>query len=379
MTRCGIDNLHLVHDVLAGKRLGLMTNPTGVSADLRSTIDILHEAYNLTALFACEHGVRGDVQAGAHIASMPDPQTGVMVYSVYGKTHHLSEEMLRSFDVFVFDMQDVGARFYTYLYSLSFAMEDCAKAGKPVVVLDRPNPQGGLTVAGTLLDERVKSFVGEYAMPTRYGLTIGEYARWVRDYLHLDVELHVVPMTGWTRDMTYEETGLAFVPPSPNCATLHAARIYIGTCIFEGTNISEGRGTVLPFEYIGAPYIDEIELEKRMNALEIPGIRFRRAYFTPQFSKHAGQQCRGVQIHITDGKHADTFAAGLYLLETIREMHADQIVWTGIEDAEYKTIDKLLGTDAYRLGKLNAKALIEENRAKINAWQEASKKYWMYE
>ena len=310
---------------------------------------------------------------------MPDPQTGVMVYSVYGKTHHLSEEMLRSFDVFVFDMQDVGARFYTYLYSLSFAMEDCAKAGKPVVVLDRPNPQGGQTVAGTLLDERVKSFVGEYAMPTRYGLTIGEYARWVRDYLQLDVQLHVVPMTGWTRDMTFEETGLSFVPPSPNCATLHAARIYIGTCIFEGTNISEGRGTVLPFEYIGAPYIDEIELEKRMNALEIPGVRYRRAYFTPQFSKHAGQQCRGVQVHITDEKKADTFAAGLYLLETIRQMHGDQLVWTGIEDAEYKTIDKLLGTDAYRLGKLSAKELIEENCAKIAAWQENSKRYWLYE
>lgn len=379
MIRCGIDNLHLIHDVLAGKRLGLMTNPTGVNAELRSTIDILHEEYSLTALFACEHGVRGDIQAGAHIASMPDPQTGVMVYSVYGKTHHLSEEMLRSFDVFVFDMQDVGARFYTYLYSLSFAMEDCAKAGKPVVVLDRPNPQGGQTVAGTLLDERVKSFVGEYAMPTRYGLTIGEYARWVRDYLQLDVQLHVVPMTGWTRDMTFEETGLSFVPPSPNCATLHAARIYIGTCIFEGTNISEGRGTVLPFEYIGAPYIDEIELEKRMNALEIPGVRYRRAYFTPQFSKHAGQQCRGVQVHIVDEKKADTFAAGLYLLETIRQMHGDQLVWTGIEDAEYKTIDKLLGTDAYRLGKLSAKELIEENSAKIAAWQENSKRYWLYE
>ncbi len=378
MTRCGIDNLHLVHDMLKGKRLGLMTNPTGVNAQLRSTIDILHEQYQLTALFACEHGVRGDIQAGAHIASMPDPETGVMVYSVYGKTHHLSEEMLDSFDVFVFDMQDVGARFYTYLYSLSFAMEDCAGAGKPVVVLDRPNPQGGLNVAGTLLDEKVKSFVGEYAMPTRYGLTIGEYARWVKDYLALDVQLHIAPMTGWTRDMTYEETGLAFVPPSPNCATLHAARIYIGTCIFEGTNISEGRGTVLPFEYIGAPYIDAAELERRMNALGIPGVRFRRAYFTPQFSKHAGQQCCGVQVHVTDEKRADTFAAGLYLLETIREMHGDQLVWTGIEDAEYKTIDKLLGTDAYRLGKLSAKGLVEENRPKIAAWQENSKKYWLY-
>ncbi|MGN0779543.1 MAG: exo-beta-N-acetylmuramidase NamZ domain-containing protein [Aristaeellaceae bacterium] len=378
MIRTGIDNLHTVHSVLAGRRLGLMTNPTGVSGSLRSTIDILHAQYHLTALFACEHGVRGDVQAGAPIQTMPDPETGVTVYSVYGASHHLSEEMLAAFDVFVFDMQDVGARFYTYLYSLSFAMEDCARAGKPVVVLDRPNPLGGLTVAGTLLDERVSSFVGEYAIPTRYGLTIGEYALWVRDHLQLDMELHIVRMDGWRRDMTYEDTGLAFVPPSPNCATLHAARVYIGTCVFEGTNVSEGRGTVLPFEYIGAPFIDAVELERRMNALGIPGVVYRRAYFTPQFSKHAGQQCRGVQIHVTDARHADTFAAGLYLLETIREMHGDALQWTGIEDAQYKTIDKILGTDAYRLSQLSARELIQAHRPRISAWQEHSRKYWLY-
>lgn len=379
MVKTGIDNLHLVHDVLAGKRLGLMTNPTGVDSHLRSTIDILNESYNLTALFACEHGVRGDVQAGAHIESMTDPQTGVMVYSVYGKSHHLSDEMLGSFDVFVFDIQDVGARFYTYMYSLSFAMEDCARAGKPVVVLDRPNPQGGDVVAGTLLDEKVKSFVGEYAIPTRYGLTMGEYARWVKDYLKLDLELHVASLTGWKRHMRYEDTGLVFVPPSPNCATLHAAYVYIGTCVFEGTNVSEGRGTVLPFEYIGAPYIDAEALEARMNALALPGVSYRRAYFTPQFSKHQGKQCAGVQVHITDDEKADTFAAGLYLLDTIRQMYPDDLVWTGIEDAEYKTIDKILGTDDYRLGKLTAKELIEAHREKILAWQDASKKYWLYD
>ncbi len=379
MVKTGIDNLHLVHDVLKGKRLGLMTNPTGVDASLRSTIDILHENYNLTALFACEHGVRGDIQAGLHIDTMPDPQTGVMVYSVYGASHHLSEEMLNAFDVFVFDIQDVGARFYTYMYSLSFAMEDCARAGKSVVVLDRPNPQGGDIVAGTLLDERVKSFVGEYAMPTRYGLTMGEYARWVKDYLKLDLDLYVAPLTGWKRAMRFEETGLTFVPPSPNCATLHAAYVYIGTCVFEGTNVSEGRGTVLPFEYIGAPYIDAPALAARMNALNLPGVCYRAAYFTPQFSKHQGKQCCGVQVHITDYETADTFAAGLYLLDTIRSMYPDQLAWTGIEDAEFKTIDKILGTDAYRLGKLSAKELIEENREKILAWQQVSKAYWLYE
>ena len=378
MIRTGIDNIKSVHAILSGKRLGLMTNPTGVNGCLRSTIDILNENYTLTALFACEHGVRGDIEAGAHIETMVDPETGVTVYSVYGDTHHLSAQMLSSFDVFVFDMQDVGARFYTYLYSLSYAMQDCAKAGKPVVVLDRPNPQGGLTVSGTLLDERFKSFIGEYAMPTRYGLTIGEYALWIRDYLRLDLDLHIVKMSGWTRDMLYEDTGLSFVPPSPNCATMHAARMYVGSCVFEGTNISEGRGTVLPFEYIGAPFIDAVELERRMNAMKIPGVLYRRASFMPQVHKHAGQQCRGVQIHVTDPKAADTFAAGLYLLGTIREMHGDQIVWRGIEGEPYMKIDKLLGTDAYRLGRLNAKELIETNREKILAWQENSRRYWLY-
>lgn len=379
MIRTGADNLHQIDGLLKGRRLGLMTNPTGIDSAFCPTIDLLHARYTLSALFACEHGVRGDAQAGARVESMPDPKTGVMVHSVYGASHHLSDEMLDSFDVFVFDMQDVGVRFYTYLYSLSFAMEDCARSGKPVVVLDRPNPLGGLTVAGTLLDERVRSFVGEYAMPTRYGLTIGEYARWVRDHLKLDLELHVVPMTGWRRGMRYEETGLPFVPPSPNCATLHAAQVYIGTCVFEGTNVSEGRGTVLPFEYIGAPFIDAPELARRMNARGIPGVHYREAYFTPQFSKHAGTQCRGVQLHVTDPLHADTFAAGLCLLDEIRQLHGDRLEWTGIEDAEYKTIDKILGTDAYRVKGLSAEALIEENRPRILKWQEQSRACWLYE
>ena len=374
----GIDNLASVDSILRGKRIGLMTNPTGVDHRLRSSIDILHENYNLTALFSCEHGVRGDVQAGLHIASAPDPETGVMVFSVYGASHHLSDEMLDSFDVFVYDIQDVGARFYTYIYSLSYAMEDCARAGKTVVVLDRPNPLGGHRVEGTLLDERVSSFVGKYAMPTRYGLTVGEYARWVRDYLSLDLELHVAPILGWQRSMLYQDTGLAFVPPSPNCATLHAANIYTGTCVFEGTNISEGRGTVLPFEYVGAPFIDAPALEQRMNALNLPGVRFRRAYFTPQFNKHAGAQCAGVQVHLTDPHTASPFAAGLYLLETIRDMHADKLAWTGMEDAEYKTIDKLLGTDDYRLGRIGASALIATNQDRILKWQEDSRRYYLY-
>ncbi len=380
MIKTGIDNLSLADALLRGKRVGLMTNPTGVDQRLRSTIDLLNAQYNLTALFACEHGVRGSVQAGGHIDSETDPETGVMVYSCYGQSHHLNDDMLDQIDVFVFDMQDVGARFYTYLYSLSFAMEDCARKGKPVVVLDRPNPLGGDTIEGTMLEEsRIHSFVGEYAMPTRYGLTIGEYALWVRDHLKLDLDLHIVPMSGWTRDMRFDETGLCFVPPSPNCATYHAAQVYAGTCIFEGTNLSEGRGTVLPFEYIGAPYVDAVTLEKRMNALNLPGVIFRRAYFTPQFSKRTGELCAGVQVHVTHQRAFTPFAAGLYLLDTIRDMHGDALEWVGYEDAEFKTIDKLLGTDAYRLGQYDAAALIAHHKPLIENWREDSRKYWLYQ
>ena len=191
---CGLDRLGTVDSLLRGKRLGLMTNQTGIDSRFRSGIDLLHARYDLAALFAVEHGIRGDIQAGEHYDTQPDPATGVPVYAVYGGAHRLTAEMLDAFDVFCFDMQDVGARFYTYLYALSFAMEECARAGKPVVVFDRVNPLGGDTVQGTVLDTRFASYVGMYPLPTRYGLTIGEYALWVRAHLKLDLELTVVPL-----------------------------------------------------------------------------------------------------------------------------------------------------------------------------------------
>lgn len=377
MIRTGIDNISAAQALLSGRRIGLMTNQTGVDGALRSTIDIIGEKYRLTALFACEHGVRGDAQAGVAIGEATDPQTGVPIYSVYGNSHHLTDAMLDAIDVFIFDMQDVGARFYTYLYSLSYAMEDCARAGKTVVVLDRPNPLGGEVVSGTLLDERVHSFVGEYAIPTRYGLTIGEYALWVREHLALDLDLHIVPMTGWKRSMQFEDTGLCFAPPSPNCASLHTARAYIGTCIFEGTNISEGRGTTLPFEYIGAPFIDAQALAKRASAHDLPGVRFRPAHFTPLYSKHTGAQCSGVQMHLTDPS-ADAFAAGLYLLDAIREMYPDHFEWLAAQDGAYTHFDRLLGTDEYRLGLVTAQELVRSHREKILAWQEAARRFHLY-
>jgi uncharacterized protein YbbC (DUF1343 family) len=374
----GLDGLDAIEKQLKGKRIGLMTNQTGIDSRFRSAIDLIHTKYRLTALFAVEHGIRGNVQAGEDYETQPDPDTGVPVYAVYGKTHRLTAEMLDAFDVLIFDMQDVGARFYTYLYALSFAMEECAKAGKPVVVLDRVNPLGGERIEGPVLDERFASFVGMYALPTRYGLTIGEYAKWVRRHLKLDaLDLTVVPLQGWHRQDYLDDLNMPWAAPSPNCATFHAALCYIGTCIFEGTNLSEGRGTTLPFEYIGAPWINAPALSKRMEKRRLPGLYFRPVYFTPTFSKFAGQPCAGVQVHITDRQAAPLVEGALTLLDEICALYPDQVSFLPSGDGFF--IDKLLGTDAYRTGAYDAHALMDAHAPARAAFAEERKPFLLYD
>lgn len=375
----GLDNLHTVDALLRGRRIGLMTNPTGIDHSLRSGIDIFHERYHLTALLACEHGVRGNVQAGDHIDTYTDEDTGVPVFSCYGGTERPTPEMLDAFDVFVFDMQDVGARFYTYMYSLSFAMEACAAAGKPVIVLDRINPIGGETVQGTLLDERFSSFVGEYAMPSRHGLTIGEYALWVKDYLRLDLDLTVVPLSGWERWMYLDDTDVPWVAPSPNLATLQAALTFPGTCLFEATNLSEGRGTTLPFELVGAPWVNAHAWETALSSLNLPGIGFRRAYFTPTFSKHQGAMCSGVQVYVLDRHAANICEAGLYMIQTLQQLFGGDFALRPREDqVAQMRMDLLLGTDELSHGPADAAAIIERHRPHIAAFQEQTRAYRLY-
>ncbi len=374
---CGLDNLEMADSVCKGRRVGLMTNQTGIDSHFRSAIDILNARYNLTALFAVEHGIRGNVQAGEHYDTQPDPETGVPVYAVYGATHRLTVEMLDTFDALVFDMQDVGARFYTYLYALSFAMEECARAGKAVVVLDRINPLGGERVEGTVLDTRFASYVGMYPLPTRSGLTMGEYALWVKDHLKLDLDLTVIPLSGWQRSDEPEDLIIPWVAPSPNCATFHAARCYIGACVFEGTNVSEGRGTTLPFEYIGAPWLDGPLLEKRMAAHALPGLHFRAAYFTPTFSKYADQPCAGVQMHITDRRAACAVEGALTLLDEIRALYPDCLKWLPSGSGGF-FVDKLLGTDTYRLGVHNAQSLLAAHAPARKAFLEQRAPYLLY-
>lgn len=354
----GLDQIDAAAPLLKGKRVGLMTNQTGINSRFESVIDILSARFRLTALFAVEHGIRGSAQAGEHYETRPDPKTGVPVYAVYGKTRRLTDEMLDTFDVFVFDMQDVGARFYTYLYALSFAIEECARAKKPVVVLDRVNPLGGERIEGTVLDTAFASYVGMYPLPTRYGMTIGEYALWAKNHLKLNaLDLRVVPLSGWRRADQLDDLDIAWPAPSPNCATFHAALCYPGTCIFEGTSLSEGRGTTMPFEYVGAPWIDAPALEERMRRRALPGLYFRPVYFTPTFSKFAGQPCAGVQMHITDRKTACVTEGALTLLDEIRSLHPGKVEFL-TNDGEHFFFDLLLGTDAYRRGLYDGPALL---------------------
>ncbi len=376
----GADQIELADKKLRGARLGLMTNPTGVNRGLQSTIDVLHEKYNLTALIACEHGVRGDAQAGAHIATYVDPDTGVTVYSSYGSSERIAQETLDAFDVFVFDIQEVGSRFYTYLYSLSYAMEACHRAGKPVVVLDRLNPIGGVKRGGTIIDPKLDSFVGAYELPTQYGLTMGEYARYVKDYLHLNnLDLTIVPLQGWQRKMYLDDTDLPWIAPSPNCQALSSALCFTATCIFEGTNLSEGRGTTMPFELIGAPWIDARALEARMAEMKLPGVHFRRAAFTPVFSKNANQLCFGVQVHVTDRETYRAFDSGLYLLEAVKELHPDQLEYICWSENSPYALDKLMGIDDFRLGTLDAKGIIEKHAPKVEAFSKHVQQYLLYE
>ena len=375
----GLDGISRFDDLLQGKRVGLMTNPTGIDHQLRSSIDILNERYRLSALFGCEHGVRGDAQAGDRVDTYTDAQTGVTVYSVYGKSDRMTREMLDTFDVLVFDIQDVGARFYTYLYSLSYAMEECAKAGKTVLVLDRINPIGGIRRGGTILDLRFRSFVGDYELPTQTGLTIGEYARYIRHYLKLDLDLHVAPLTGWSRSMYLDDTDLPWVAPSPNCQSLATALVYIGTCVFEGVNVSEGRGTTQPFELIGSPWINAATLEKRMTALDMPGLHFRRTSFKPTFSKYQNELCHGVQVHITDREKADVFLGGLKLLETIRDMYPEKLEYLSWGESRIHSLDKLLGTDAFRAGRLTADEVSQTYAPGVAAFSEAVKPFLLYQ
>lgn len=316
------------HEAVNGRRAGLVTNHTAVDSQLRSAVDLLHadNRFDLVHLYAPEHGVRGAAQAGDPIGRETDPQTGLPVDSLYGETKKPTPEMLEGIEVLLFDIQDAGARFYTYISTMVLAMEAASEAGIPYVVLDRPNPITGLHAEGTILDPRFESFVGIHPIPTRHAFTMGELARFIAAEKGLP-EPTVLEMDGWRREMWFDETGLRFVQASPNLPTLDSLIVYPGTCIIEGTTLSEGRGTTRPFEYIGAPWVDATELADTLRARDLPGVLFRPASFTPSFSKHAGEMCHGVQLHVTDRDAFRPVATGVHIVHALKHLAGSQFAW----------------------------------------------------
>jgi len=290
--------------LLRGQRVGLLVHPASVDANLRHARDQAagaRGAVDLRALFGPQHGILGQTQDNMiEWTGFRDPDLGIPVHSLYGEHRRPTPAMLADIDTLVVDLQDVGARYYTFIWTLLLCLEACAEAGKRVVVLDRPNPLGGVAVEGNVLDPGYRSFVGLAPIPMRHGLTIGELAGFFRAWRGLDVDLEVVRMDGWRRAMDFEAAGLPWVLPSPNMPTLDTAYVYPGGCLLEGTNLSEGRGTTRPFEIFGAPFVDGRRLAAAMQAWNLPGCRLRPLSFEPTFHKFAGQVCGGVQVHVTD-------------------------------------------------------------------------------
>ncbi len=347
-----------------GARLGVVAHPASVDAGGRHLVDRLAQdsRFRVTRLFGPEHGVRGEAQDMEAVAEPADRATGLPVVSLYGDTEislRPTHEQLLGLDAIVYDLQDVGSRFYTFVYTLSYVMEAAREADIPVIVLDRPNPIGGLAVEGPVLDPAQASFVGRFPLPVRHGMTTGELAQLFRDAYSIGGDLRVVPLSGWTRDMHYEDTGLPWVLPSPNMPTPETARIYPGGCLVEGTNLSEGRGTTRPFEFVGAPWIDAAAFADALahagDAEGLDGVLFRAAWFRPTFQKHAGRSCGGVQVHVVDRGTARPFATFLVLLREARRLAPDLFDW---RRERYEFVDDRLAIDLL-LGRSDLRPMLE--------------------
>ena len=316
--------------VLGGQRVGLVCNQASVDHLFRHAADLFfeHPKVNLIALFGPQHGIRGDVQDNMiETSHAVDRRTGLPVYSLYSETREPTDEMLRDIDVIVVDLQDIGCRIYTFAYTMANCMRAAKRLGKKVVVCDRPNPIGGIKVAGNLLDPDCTSFVGQFPVPTRPGLTMGELSRLYNEHFGIGCELEVIEMTGWSREMWYGDTDAPWVLPSPNIPVPATASVFPGTVHLEGTQMSEGRGTTRPFELVGAPYIDPDAYAEALNEFEMPGVVFRSCVFMPTFQKHGGKACGGVQIHVLDRESFEPVIAGVAIVKIARDMYPNDFDW----------------------------------------------------
>ena len=367
-----------VPPAIRGKRVGLITNHSGIDRQRRSVIDLIagHKDLKLVALLAPEHGIRGDAPAGAKIEDERDAATGVPIYSLYkSEDRGPTPEMLRDVDALIYDLQEVGGRTWTYVSTMVLAMQAAARKGIPFVVLDRPNPIGGEIVEGALLDARFRSFVGMYPIPARHGLTVGELATLFNRQHGIGAELVVIQAANWQRSQWQDQTGLPWINPSPNLRSLAALNSYPGSVYFEGTNLTEGRGTDRPFEQIGAPWLDAAAVLKVMDALQLPGIRFEAVTMTVESTaaKFPGQTLPGIRYVVTDRQAYRPVRTSLLLIDAIRRQHPKEFAWG-------KTIDRLTGSDKVRLaidaGRLAP--LLEEWDREAAEFRAASKVYQLY-
>ena len=369
------DSLHLIR----GKRVGLITNHSGRDRHGTSTIDLLFRTpgVRLTALFGPEHGLRGWAQAGEAVQSTTDSATGVPIYSLYGATNVPTPEMLRDVDVLVYDIQDVGARVYTYEWTMALAADAAGKLGKKFLVLDRPDPIRGDRVDGNVLDPRFRSFVGQYPVALRYGLTPGELLRYLVGTGQVNADVTVIPMRGWRRSMWWDETAIPWVNPSPNLRSLDATLLYPGTVFFEGTNATEGRGTEKPFQLIGAEWLNDAgAIAREMNGLLMPGVRFDSTSRTVEASggyKFGGKKIPMIDISVTDRNAVRPVEVGVHLLRAIYVRHRAEWQWRG-------SIDRLAGTDELRqaVEQGTIDALLANWATQASDWQRQTRKYWMY-
>ncbi len=369
---CGVDRRDALAAAVHGKKVALLTAASGVDRMAVPTWRILRDMGVLSVLFAPEHGICSNLQDGRYQdeQDVPDPLFGVCVYNLNSKGHPRLDEILATVDAVVYDIQDVGARYYTYLCNLTQVMRAAARLHIEVIVLDRPNPIGGVKIEGEILDERFSSFIGEFAIPTRYGMTVGEYARYVNAEKGIACELQVIECSGWKRHMYADQTDLLFVNPSPNIPSVGCAINYIATGIYEATNISEGRGTTRPFDIVGAPFVDAFSLAEHMNALGLEGVLFRAAHFTPAFNKHAGTLCGGVELHVIDREAYSPFATLLYLYDAMRKYPEFEANPAGLR--------LRFGTELLSGDFDPATALVEAN-ARCEAFRAQIKPYLLYE
>jgi uncharacterized protein YbbC (DUF1343 family) len=363
-------------ELIEGKSVGLITNSTGVNESLQDNIFLLVDSQKvkLKAIFSPEHGLWGSVQDAISIPFAQYDQIRIPIYSLYGKNTKPTIEMLDGIDALIFDIQDVGVRFYTYISTMTMAMQTCAENDIEFIVLDRPNPINGNILEGNVLDPDFSSFVGYLPILLRHGMTVGELARFFNEHFHIGARLSVVEMKGWKRDMWFDDTGLQWVMPSPNMPTPDTATVYPGTCLFEGTNLSEGRGTTRPFEIIGAPWIDAHSLADSLNKLYLNGVKFRPVYFIPTFSKHKDQRCGGVQVHVVDRDKYTPVKTALNMIETIMRLYTNEFQFI-------KHFDLLMGTDKIRndLSKrLSVDDIVQSWKDEISDFANVRSKYILY-